>query len=82
MDSTIGIIKKVGNKWILYSHKGKRLFESTDKSAVIKREREINFFKHKSKGRRGMNIDEAARHKWEPMKSGRKKSMLKRKNSY
>ena len=50
MLETEGIIRKVGNKWVLFSHKGKELFKHTSKKRVMDREREINFFKHKGKG--------------------------------
>lgn len=39
------MIRKVGNKWVLYSHSGKKLKECE------KREREIQYFKHKAKKR-------------------------------
>lgn len=42
------MIRKIGDKWTLWSKDGsKKLFESSSKAAVEKREREINYFKHK-----------------------------------
>lgn len=44
------MIKKVGSKWVLYSHDGsKRLGTFMSRAAAVKREREINYFKHKGK---------------------------------
>lgn len=40
------VIKKEGDKWILYSHEGKKLFQARTKAAVQKREEQIKFFKH------------------------------------
>jgi hypothetical protein len=40
------MIRKEGNKWILFSHDGKKhLGEFDSKEAAEKRERQINFFK-------------------------------------
>jgi hypothetical protein len=47
-DFTDAIIRKVGNKWVLFSHKGKRLGSFDSKEAAKKREKEIQFFKHSS----------------------------------
>lgn len=44
------MIRKNGNTWVLYSKDGKKiLFTSDKKSEVEKREREINYFKHRRK---------------------------------
>ena len=44
------MIKKENNKWILYSSNGKKkLFEAKTKKEVLKREKEIMYFKHKKK---------------------------------
>ncbi len=40
------IIRKVKDKWVLYSHKGKRLGVFSSKDAAMRRERQINYFKH------------------------------------
>lgn len=48
-DETKGIIKREGNKFILLSHKGEKLFGPASRKAVVKREREINFLKNKGK---------------------------------
>lgn len=45
------MIRKVGNKWVLYSHSGKKLKECATKEECEKREREIQYFKHKAKKR-------------------------------
>lgn len=50
INKSIAIIRKVGSKWVLFSKKGKRLGTFDSKKAAEKREREINFFKHKGKG--------------------------------
>jgi len=44
------VIKKSGYKWILYSKdKKKKLGEFRTKKAALKRERQIQFFKHMKK---------------------------------
>lgn len=43
------VIKHEGDKWVLYSHSGKRLGSFDSEAAAKKREREINFFKHQDK---------------------------------
>lgn len=43
---TYAIIRKEGNEYVLYSHKGKKLGTFKTKEAALKREREINYFKH------------------------------------
>lgn len=40
------VIKREGVYWVLYSHEGKRLYKARTKKAVLKREEQINFFKH------------------------------------
>lgn len=41
------VIKKEGYKWILYNHLGnKKLGEFKTKKDAVKRERQIQFFKH------------------------------------
>jgi len=40
------VIKREGIYWVLYSHEGKRLYKARTKKAVMKREEQINFFKH------------------------------------
>lgn len=41
------MIRKVGNKWCLFSHKGKKLYCDVSRAKVLKRERQINYFKNK-----------------------------------
>ena len=46
------MIKKVGNKWILYSKDGKKkLGEFKTKADALKRERQILYFKYKKGGK-------------------------------
>lgn len=43
------MIKKVGSKYVLYSKDGtKRLGTYDSKEAALKRERQINYFKHQA----------------------------------
>jgi len=46
MEKLKAIIRKVGSQYCLYSHKGKRLSCHPTREAAMKRERQINFFKH------------------------------------
>lgn len=46
MEKTEGVIRKVGNKWCIYSKKGKRLSCHPTREAAVKRLRQIEFFKH------------------------------------
>lgn len=88
MEEITGIIRKVRGGWALFSHKGRILFKRKSKEAVVKREQEINFFKHKASGARkrpdSKTMDE---HKNSSMKRGkrgsdsRKRSSLKMKKS-
>lgn len=42
------ILRKVGSQYVLYSHKThKRLGTFKSRAAAIRRERQINFFKHR-----------------------------------
>lgn len=41
------IIKKIKNKWVIFSRKGKRLGEYSSKKDAVKRLRQIEYFKHK-----------------------------------
>jgi len=44
------MIRKVGRKYILKSKTtGRKLGEFTSKKAALKREKQINYFKHKAK---------------------------------
>lgn len=43
---TFGIIRKIGNKWRLYSHTGKNLGTFDSLEAAKKHEREVQYFKH------------------------------------
>tara|TARA_Y100000310_G_scaffold328248_1_gene396080 strand:+ start:266 stop:400 length:135 start_codon:yes stop_codon:yes gene_type:complete len=40
------VIKKEGYKWVLYSKKRKKLGSFRTKKEAVKRERQIQFFKH------------------------------------
>jgi len=45
-------IKRVGKgKFRLVSHKGKNLGTYSSRSGAVKREREVNYFKHSPRGR-------------------------------
>jgi hypothetical protein len=44
-------ITKEGSKYILWSHKGKRLGTFPTRAAAVKREREVEYFKHKKGGK-------------------------------
>jgi hypothetical protein len=46
VDSTQGVIRKVGNKYCIFSKKGKRLSCHPSRKAAQKRLRQIEFFKH------------------------------------
>jgi len=44
------MIRKQGNKWVLYSKDGKKkLGTFSSKEELLKRERQISFFKHRKK---------------------------------
>lgn len=43
-------IKKVGDKYVIYSKDGKKLGEYSTRKAAEKRLREIEYFKHKQGG--------------------------------
>ena len=50
MFNSESIIKKQGNKYILFDHTGrKRLGEFDTKKEAVKREKQIKFFKHRDK---------------------------------
>ncbi len=51
-DFTNAIIRKEGNKWVLYSHDGKKkLGEYNSKKEAVTRLRQVEYFKHhKGKG--------------------------------
>ncbi len=46
------MIRKRGNKWVLYSKNGKKLYESTRIKDVFKRERQIKHYKKLTKKRK------------------------------
>ena len=46
MEQTNAVIKKEGNKYVIYSKTGKKLGEYTSKKAAEKRLRQIEYFKH------------------------------------
>jgi 5-methylcytosine-specific restriction endonuclease McrA len=46
IQETDAIIRKVGDKFVLFSHSGKELGEFDSKEAALKREKQINYFKH------------------------------------
>lgn len=56
---TEGIIRKEGDKWVIYSHDGKKkLGEYDSKKEAVKRLRQIEYFKqHKGKGFRQSLLD-------------------------
>jgi hypothetical protein len=41
------MIRKKGNKFVVYSKKGKRLSKPVSKKAALKRLRQVEYFKHK-----------------------------------
>jgi hypothetical protein len=41
------MIKRVGKKFVVVSHSGKRLSKPTSHAAAVKRLRQIEFFKHR-----------------------------------
>jgi len=41
------MIKKTGNKYVVVSHKGKRLSKPLSKAGAQKRLRQVEYFKHK-----------------------------------
>lgn len=41
------MIRKEGNKWVIYSKDGKKLSEHDTKKEAEKRERQIKFFKYR-----------------------------------
>mgnify|MGYP007126190674 CR=1 FL=1 len=43
------MIKKRGNKWVIYSESGRRLGVEDTREEAEKRLRQIEFFKHKKK---------------------------------
>ena len=46
MFKAVAIIRHEGNKWVIYSHDGKKkLGEYTSKQAAVKRLRQIEWFK-------------------------------------
>jgi len=47
------VIVKKGDKYVLMSKEGKKLFSSTSYQAVVNREREIEHFKQKAREKRG-----------------------------
>ena len=44
------MIQRKGDKWTLYNHRGKKMGTFKSEKAVHKRERQVNFFKHKRMG--------------------------------
>lgn len=55
---TEAIIKHEGNKWVIYSHDGKKLGEYSSKKEAVKRLRQIEYFKNKSKSFKQYLLDE------------------------
>lgn len=53
------VIKKVGDKYVIYSKTGKKLGTFDSKKAAEKRLREIEYFKHKSGGQFRLDLLEA-----------------------
>ena len=43
------MIRKIGTKFRLYSHKGKNLGTFNSRGAAVKHERQVNYFKHLNK---------------------------------
>lgn len=43
------MIKKVGNKFVVVSHKGKRLSKPVSKAGAKRRLKQVEWFKHKKK---------------------------------
>lgn len=48
MDKALSYIRKVGNKWVVFSHDGKKLGEYGSKKEAVKRLRQIEYFKNKT----------------------------------
>lgn len=58
MNKAIAKIRKVGNKYCVFSHSGKNLGCSTTHEGAVKRLQEVEYFKH-TKGSQDMNYDQA-----------------------
>lgn len=56
MEQTNAVIKKVGDKYVIYSKDGKKLGEYTSKKAAEKRLKQIEYFKHKQGGEVYWNV--------------------------
>lgn len=60
MDKTEAIIRKEGDKWIIYSKDGKKkLGTFTSEEQAKKRLQQIEFFKHKGGGQLKLDIADA-----------------------
>lgn len=57
MHKATAIIRKVGDKYCVFSHDGKNLGCSTSREGAVKRLRQVEYFKHK--GSSNMNYDNA-----------------------